>query len=135
MNILHIDGTSEQRRDLVRGEACNAAADARDQEGQLGMLLGEDDELLHVGKDGTHTALHRRDGIALSLQANALSHDGPKPFKSDTGCTATMHALQVAAEDKDFVSVESPNVVWRDAMAELAHFTIVAVLAIQTRTE
>ena len=75
MDVRYIDGSRKQGRNLLRCEACDAAAYLRDEEGQLWMHVGETDELLHVGQDGVGTALHRRDGIALSLQAHALTHD------------------------------------------------------------
>ena len=80
MDVTEADGTSEQRGDLGRGEACDAAADAGHQEGHLGMAVGEAEELIHVGLDSIHATLHGGDGIALSLQAHALAHDGTKPI-------------------------------------------------------
>ena len=107
MDVLHIDGSRKQWRNLGVGEACDAAADARDQEGQLRALFGKSDELVNVGFDGVHAALHRRDGIALSLQTNALTHDGTKLLDGYPRRSATVHALQVAAEHKDFVFAEA----------------------------
>ena len=69
----------------------------------LGMSLGIDDESIHVWTDGFHAALHRRDGITLTLQANALAHDGTEMQAGYTGCTATMHASQIAAKHKNLV--------------------------------
>ena len=80
MDVTEADGTSEQRGYLSGGEACDAAADAGHQEGHLGMAVGETEELIHVGLDGVHAPLHGWDGIALSLQAHALAHDGTKPI-------------------------------------------------------
>ena len=75
MDVRHVDGSRKQGRNFLWREACDATAYLGDEEGQLRMHVGETDELLHVGQDGVHTALHRRDGVALSLQAHALTHD------------------------------------------------------------
>ena len=80
MDVRYVDGTRKQRRNLLRREACDAAPYLGDEEGQLRVYVSETDELLHIVQDGVHAALHRRDGITLSLQANALSHDGTKPL-------------------------------------------------------
>lgn len=135
MDVLHVDGSRKQRRNLGVGEACDAAADARDQEGQLRVLLGKSDELVDVGLDGVHTALHRRDGVALALQPNALTHDGAKLLDSYPRRSATVHALQVAAKDEDFVFAEAMDVVGRDATFELTHFAVVAGLAVRLGAE
>ncbi len=131
MDILHVDGGGKQWRNLCIGEARDAATDARDQEGQLGMLLGKSDELINVGLDGVHTALHRRDGVALSLQSNALSPDGTKLLDGYPCRSATVQALNVATEHKDFVFAEAMDIVGCDAMIEFAHFSVVAGLAIR----
>ena len=128
MNVFYIDGTRKQGRDFPWRKASDAATDARDQEGHFGMLLGEIDELIDIGLDSVHAALHRGDGIALSLQTNALTHDGAKVHACDSGRTTTVHALQVAAENEDFVFAKTSDVVGRDAVTELIHFAIVAVL-------
>ena len=115
MDVFHLDGASEQGCDIPWTESRDATAYFGDQEGQLGMLFGEGDELVDVRNDGLHTALHRRDGIALSLQSNALTHDGAKPLDGDPSSAAAMHALQVAAEDKDLILAEAGDVFGRDA--------------------
>ena len=82
MDVGNVDRAGEQRGDFAGGEAGDAAADAGHKEGQLGMTVGETDEVIHVGFDGVHTALHGGDGIALALQTNALTHDGAKSVNS-----------------------------------------------------
>ena len=135
MDVWQIDGTGKQRRDFPWPEACDAAADARDQEGQLGMTVSESDELFHIGQDGVHAALHRRDGIALSLHSYTLSHDGTEFLDGDTSRTTGMGTGQVAAEDKDFVCVEAGDMFRRNAMTELAHLTVVFGGAVLLATE
>ena len=103
MDVFHLDGIGKQRRDFFNSEASDAAAYFGDQEGHFGVLLGEGNELVHVGSDGVHAALHGGYGIALSLKANALSHDGAKPLIGQTRCAATMGSSQIAAKDKDFI--------------------------------
>ena len=121
MNVLHLHGASKQRRNLTWSEACDATAYLGDEEGQLRMHVSETDELLDVGQDGVSAALHRWDGIALSLQANALSHDSAEFFNGGS-CRATgMHACKVAAKDKDLVWTEMLDKLWCNAISELAH--------------
>ena len=102
----------KQRGDFFIREACDAAADASDEERQFRVLLGECDELVHIRTDGVHAALHRGDGIALTLQANALTHDGSKLAVGDVGRTAAVHSLQIAAEDEDFVRLQRCDKLW-----------------------
>ena len=90
------------------------------------MHVCETDELLDVGQDGVGTALHGGDGIALALQTHALSHDSAEFFNGDSCCATGMHTREVAAEDEDLVIAEAPDVVRRDAMAELAHLVVVS---------
>ncbi len=73
------------------------------QEMLLGMSLGIGDESIHVWTDGFHAALHRRDGITLTLQAYTLAHDGTEMQAGNAGCTTTMHASQIAAKHKNLV--------------------------------
>ena len=131
MDVLHVDGTGKQRCNFPRRESSDAASNFGDQESQLGMLLGEGDELLHVRKDGVRAALHGRDGIALSLQTNALTHDGTELLNSDTRCPTTVHTVQIAAKDEDFISFEAFDELRRDAVLELVHIAIVTVLAVR----
>ena len=67
------------------------------------MLMGKDNEFLHVWTDGFHAALHRRDGVTLALQAYTLAHDGTEMQAGYTGSTTTMHASQIAAKHKNLV--------------------------------
>ena len=54
------------------------------------MSLGIGDESIHVWTDGFHAALHRRDGITLTLQAYTLAHDGTEMQAGNAGCTTTI---------------------------------------------
>ena len=121
VNIRHIDGTGKQRCNLGRPESRDATAYFGDEEGQFRMHVSETDELLDVGQDSVGTALHGGDGIALSLQANALSHDSAEFFNGDSCRATSMHACKVAAEDENLVWTETLDELWCDAMAELAH--------------
>ena len=107
----------EQRGDFFIREACDAAADASDEERQFRVLLGECDELVHIRTDGVHAALHRGDGIALTLQANALTHDGSKLAVGDVGRTAAVHSLQIAAEDENLVRLQRCDTLGRSTLA------------------
>ena len=67
------------------------------------MMLGVGDEIIHVWTDGFYAALHRRDGVTLALQANALSHDGTEMEAGNAGGSTTMHDSQIAAKHKNLV--------------------------------
>ena len=57
-------------------------------------------------RQGGPAALHRGDGITLTLQANALTHDGPKLAVGDISSTTAVHSLQVAAKHEDLVRLQ-----------------------------
>ncbi len=67
------------------------------------MLMGKDNEFLHVWTNGFHAALHCRDGVTLALQAYTLAHDGTEMQAGNAGSTTTMHASQIAAKHKNLV--------------------------------
>lgn len=67
------------------------------------MVAGEGDEVIYVRTDGLYTALHRGDGIALTLQADTDAPDSAEFLIGYAGCTAAVHAMEIAAEDKYFV--------------------------------
>ena len=90
-------------RHLLIRESGNTATDASHKERHVLVLLGERDKLVHIRTYGLYAALHSRDGIALSLQTHALTHDGPKLAVGDIGRTAAVHTFEIAAEHKNLV--------------------------------
>ena len=102
----------EQRRDFIICESGDATTDAGNEERLVLMLLGKLDELINVGFDGFHTALHRWDGITLALQTHALAHNSPKLAVGDVGRTAAVHTFQVASEHKNLVRLQLCNKLW-----------------------
>ena len=125
MYILHVDGSCKQGRNLGRGEARNATTYLGDEEGQLRVHVSETDELLHIGQDGVHAALHRRDGIALSLQTHALTHDSTEFFNGYSSCATGMHTCKVAAEDENLVVLKAIDMLRRDTVTEFAYLVVV----------
>ena len=99
-------GLLEQRRNFFVREACNAATDTGNEEGEGRVLLGKLDELVHIGFDGFYATLHRWDTVALTLQSYALSHDGPKLAVGNICRTTTMHATKIAAKHEYLVWLE-----------------------------
>ena len=99
----------KERRDLVICKSGYAASDAGDQERQFGMLLGKIDKLIHVGTDGLHTALHGWNGVALPLQAYALTYDGTKLQVGYAGSSTAMPSSQVAAKHENLVGFKVCN--------------------------
>ena len=65
------------------------------------MCFGKFYELIYIRTNGLYPTLHGRYGIALTLQANALSHDGAKLTVSGVSRSAAVHTSQVAAKDED----------------------------------
>ena len=102
----------KQWGDFFVREAGYATANAGYEECQIGMLLGKLDELVHIRTDGVYAALHRGDGITLTLQANALSHDGTKLAVGDVCRTASVHTSQIAAEHKDLIRLQRCDKLW-----------------------
>ena len=102
-DVFHINRCGKQWCDFTGRETGDAATDAGHQELVLLMVGRELDELVNIGFDGLHAALHRRDGITLSLQSHALAHDGAKAARGNPCGTATVSACQVAAKDKNLI--------------------------------
>ena len=99
-DIADRDGVLEQGCYLGIGEACDAAADAGDEEVHLRMLLCEGYEFVDIGLDGFDSALHGGDGITLPLQTNPLPPYRPEPLHRCSCRTASMPSAQIAAEDE-----------------------------------
>ncbi len=108
------DGLREKRSDLLVAETGDAAADARHQEGVLRMRRGELDEFIHVGPDGLHAPLHRRDGITLALLAHTLAPDGAETGLRKRCGAAGVMPLQVAAEDENLLGAQALDPLRRD---------------------
>lgn len=102
MDILHVAGPGEERGDLCRRETGDAATDLGDEEGHFRMLPGKPDEVVDIGGDGLHAALHGRNGIALALQSDALPPDGAEALPGQPCGPATVQSAEIASEDKDF---------------------------------
>ena len=64
-DVLHLLCALEQRGDVFGFEAGDAATYWGYQEMKIGMLMGKDNEFLHVWTDGFHAALHSRDDLSL----------------------------------------------------------------------
>ena len=94
-------GLLEQGRDFLIGKACDATADAGNEECQVLTALGKLDKLIHIGFDGLHPTLHRGNAIATALQTNTLAHDGNKLPVGDPRRSTSMHTGEVTAEDED----------------------------------
>ena len=101
MDVPQAAGTGEERGDLTGIEAGDAAADAGDQESEFRMPVGEDGEFVDLPGDLLQRQIHRRDSIALPLQAPSLTIVGPKTIASQASCTAVMMTGFVAAKDED----------------------------------
>ena len=110
-DVLHLHGSREERGYVLRTKTGNAATNLRHEETEFGMLAGEPNELVDVGPNSFHPTLHRGNGIGLAVQAYAFTPYGTKVTKSETGCTATVVALQVAAKDEDFAGRQGPYIV------------------------
>lgn len=109
-DIGHAQSVPEQGGNLFIPEAGNATANACDIEFQLGVSLGECDELVDVWLDGLNASLHCGDGVGLSLEPDSLPHYCAKSVHCYSGRAAAMMSGKVAAEDKYFVGAECADV-------------------------
>ena len=110
-DVLERHSVAEKRRDVGIVEACDATADARDVEVEVGVLAGEVDEFVNIGAYGLYPTLHCWDGVALPLQSNALSH-----AKGDKGGSSAVHALKITAKDEDFARLKRLDAIWCDSV-------------------
>jgi len=99
----------EQKCYLLVSEASYATADTGHKKRQFLMGFRKLNELIHVGFDGLYTALHRGNAITLSLQANALSHNGTKLAVGCPCCATTVHTLQITAKHENLIRLELCN--------------------------
>lgn len=102
MDVLHVAGPGEERGDLCGGKPGDAATDLGDKEGLFRMLPGKPDEVVDIGGNGLHAALHGRNGIALALQSDALAPDGTEALPGQPCSPAAVQSAEIASEDKDF---------------------------------
>ena len=102
-DVLDLLCALKQWGDVFGFETGDAATYWGYQEMKLLMMLGIGDEIIHVWTDGFYAALHRWDGVTLTLQTNTLAHDGTEMQAGNAGCSTTMHASQIAAKHKYLV--------------------------------
>ena len=106
-------GIAEEGRYVLIVETGNAAPYSGYKECELPVLPGEPDKLIDIGLDFLHTTLHGRNGIALALQADALANHCTKPAVCIICRSTAMNTAQIAAEHKDLVGRELPDVFGR----------------------
>ncbi len=100
---IFVNGSEKQRSYFLGGKPSYAATYLGNQEVKLAMLFGKFHEIINIRLDGFNSALHAWNGVALSLQAYPLPHDGTKILIGFSGGSTTMHALQIAPKDKNLV--------------------------------
>ena len=93
----------EERRYLRIGEASYSAPYAGYIKVEFLMLAGKVDELIHIGFDGFHAALHSGYSITLSLQSNALAPYGPEAVDRYACSSTHVHAIKVTAEHEHLI--------------------------------
>ena len=72
----------------------------------------ESDELIHVRLNGFHTALHRGDGVTLSLQSHTLSIYRAESVVCQASRAALMKTGEVASENENFVRFQFGYSLW-----------------------
>ena len=105
-DIVKVDGFQKQRGYLEGSEGSDSAANTCDEEFVVTMAEGKLNELVHIGFDGLHPALHGGNGVALSLQSNTLAPYCSKATVGQTGSSATMCASKVAAKDENLAGLQ-----------------------------
>ena len=113
-DVRRVDRLGEERGDVSVPEAGDAAANAGDVEEELQVLLRECDEIVHVGLDGFHAALHGGDGVALAAKTDSAAHLGAELPEGDIGGSTAMHASQVAAKYEDLIGLQLRDKVRRE---------------------
>ena len=98
-----MEGVGKQRGDLRVSEASDSASYPGYIEGELWVLAGKVDEFVDVGFDGLYPTLHSGYGIAVPLESDSLSVDGPELFMGDTCCTSHVMTKEVTAEHEDLI--------------------------------
>ena len=116
VDVLQFGGLFEVRRHLLRTVSGDAAAHGGDQERQLRMVLGAGGEAFH-GVFQRRCALHGGQGVGATRKALADTPFGAEVLVGVPGSAAAVHALDVAAEDKDFAFVEGGDSVGGHAMS------------------
>ena len=122
--VVETDTTTEERGDLTNSVASDATAYSRNEKAEFWVLGGKLGEALYCSLHALKT-FHRRNGIALSLQTHALTHDSAEFFNGYSSCATGMHTCKVAAEDEYLVVLQAFDVLRRDAAIELAHLMVV----------
>ena len=102
-DVCHSERALEQWRDFAVLESRDAASDSCYEECEFGVLFGKFDELIDVGFDDVNAAVHRRDGVRLSLQADALSEDCAELFFGYPCSPAVMVSVKIAAKNKNLI--------------------------------
>ena len=99
-DVLTINGMIEQRSDFINPETGDATAYFSDQELQFRMLFGKSNKLIHVRLDSLNAALHRGNGITLTLQSDTLAPYRSKPLIGQSCRTTAMCSGEIAAKDE-----------------------------------
>ena len=110
MDVREDAGGGEEGGDVFVAEAGDAAADAGHEEGQFRMAVGELDEVLDITVDDRQREVHRRDGVTLALQADALAEDRAETLTSGSRGATQMEACLIAAEYEDLPGLQRQNV-------------------------
>lgn len=106
-DVGQADGVGKERGNVPCAEPGDAAADACHEEVQPGVCPCEGDELVGVRSYGVDTSVHGRYAVRLSLQSVPLSEDGSETSPGEECGSSPVHAFEVAAEDEDFISLQS----------------------------
>lgn len=112
-DILAIYGMVEQWCNFIHREFGNATAYFRHQKLVLWMLLGKQDEFIHVWLDSLNTTLHGWDGIALTLKPNAQTPYRSKAIIGKLCCTTAMCSGKVTTKDEYLVRFQLPDKIGR----------------------
>ena len=86
-DVVYSRCIGEQWCNILITETGNSTTNARDEKEELGMFLGKDNEVIHIGFDGFYTALHGRDGVALATKAHSTTHHGTELLPGSMSCS------------------------------------------------
>ena len=110
-NVWHSYGCTKKGGYLGGSESGDTAPYRRDVKGLSGMTDSKGDKAVYVRSDSLYTALHGGEGVRITLEAFALSPDGPESVAGGPCRSSAMMSGKIASEDK--------NVVWAKGCYEI----------------
>ena len=121
VDIGEVFGIGKEGGDFLGCVAGYAAAYGGDEEGVLLVITGEGDETLY-GLTGAGEAFHGGDGVALALEAFAVTPLCSEMVQGKAGGTSGVVTEVVGAEDEDLAGLEGTDEFGGDSVGGVHKF-------------